>query len=48
MLKSDINNQVVDSAMNMQGGGVLGMKKAEKSDESEINMCLIDCLYLNK
>jgi hypothetical protein len=44
MLKHDINDKIVESALNMKGGGILKMKEAEKSVESEINMCIIDCL----
>ncbi len=44
MLKIDINDQVIESALNMKGGGAMRMREAEKSDESEINMCLINCL----
>ncbi len=44
MIKQEINDKIVESALNMKGGGILKMKEAEKSLESEINMCIIDCL----
>ncbi len=44
MIKADITDEIVDKALNMEGGGVCKMNPAQKSDESEISMCIIDCL----
>ena len=40
----DINNKSVDYALQMEGGGVMGMGKGQVTDDSEMAMCLVNAL----
>ena len=47
MLITDITEDAINNAFNMQGGGIHKMKPAQKSGESEICLCMINYLSQN-
>ena len=47
MIKKDINYEIVNAALKMEGGGIVKMNPSERSQESEVNLCILDQMLSN-